>query len=71
MPSDVEQLELIKQQSLQQLADLRASPKPSYALDGQQVSWEQYAAGLERTVAWCERQLAARQPYEVRSRGVT
>jgi hypothetical protein len=71
MPSDIEQIETIKSEALAQLAELRAHPKPSYTVDGQQVSWTQYAESLERTVDWCDGKLAGYQPFEVRSQGVT
>ncbi|MBL9124448.1 MAG: hypothetical protein JNG90_12505, partial [Planctomycetaceae bacterium] len=50
---------------------LTVDPKPSYQLDGQSVSWADYLAQLRATVEWCERQLAAGEPFEFRSRGCT
>jgi len=69
MATDREQIESIKAQALQQLADLRANPKPSYSIDGQNVAWDAYLASLERTVDWCDRKLAGYEPYEIASRG--
>lgn len=69
--SDQQQLETIKSLALAQLAELRAVPKPTYTLDGQTVSWESYAASLERTIDWCDQKLAALAPYEIRSEGTT
>ncbi len=71
MPSDVEQLETIRSQALAQLIDLRANPKPSYSIDGQQVSWESYGESLQRTIDWCDARLAGREPLEIHTRGVT
>ena len=71
MPNDQQQLEAIKSLALSQLAELRAAPKPTYSLDGQSVSWETYAASLERTVDWCDQKLAALAPFEIRSEGIT
>ena len=71
MPTDQQQLESIKSLAIAQLAELRAAPKPSYTLDGQSVSWESYAASLERTIDWCDRKLAALTPFEIRSEGTT
>jgi hypothetical protein len=68
MPSDRES---IKSLALAQLAELRASPKPSYSIDGQQVSWESYAASLMQTVDWCDEKLAGYEPFEHRSQGYT
>jgi hypothetical protein len=69
--SDVEQIQAIRSQSLAQLDDLRANPKPTYWLDGQRVHWQQYAESLQTTVDWCDQKLIDYQPFEVRSRGVT
>lgn len=69
--TDQQQLETIKSLALAQLAELRAVPKPTYSLDGQTVSWESYAASLERTIDWCDQKLAALAPYEIRSEGTT
>jgi len=69
--SDIEQIQAIRSQSLAQLDDLRANPKPTYWLDGQRVHWQQYAESLQTTVDWCDQKLIDYQPFEVRSRGVT
>lgn len=71
MPSDKEQTETIKSQTLQQIADLRANPKPTYDIDGQSISWESYVESLQRTVDWCDRKLAGYDPYEHRTEGLT
>lgn len=71
MPSDTEQLETIKTQTLAVMAEVTANPKPSYAIDGQRVSWGVYLAQLQATVDWCERKLAGQQPFEIRSQGTT
>jgi hypothetical protein len=71
MPSDLEQLQTIRNQTLQQIADLRANPKPTYTIDGQQVSWESYVESLQRTVDWCDGKLNAAQPFEFVSRGIS
>jgi hypothetical protein len=69
--SEIEQIQSIRSQSLAQLDELRASPKPTYWLDGQRVHWEQYAASLQRTIDWCNEKLTQHEPFEVRSQGVT
>ena len=71
MPSDLEQLRAIRSQTLALIAEIPAEPKPSYALDGQSVSWGDYLAKLRVTVDWCERKLAGEEPFEIRSRGTT
>ena len=71
MPSDYEQIEAIKSQTLAQLVALRADPKPTYSIDGQTVSWTAYIRSLEETIEWCNAQLRGLQPAEVESRGCT
>ena len=71
MASDLEQLRTIRSQALAIIAEITASPKPSYALDGQSVSWGDYLAKLRSTVDWCERKLAGEEPFEIHSRGTT
>ncbi len=71
MPSDLEQLQTIKAQTLALIAQLTADPKPTYYLDGQTVSWSDYLGRLQATVDWCERKLAGQEPFEIHSRGIT
>lgn len=71
MPSDVEQIETIRSQTLALLAELTAHPKPSYRLDGQTISWNAYLARLRETIDWCDRKLAGQTPFEIPSQGGT
>jgi len=71
MSTDAEQLQTIKSQTLALIAELTASPKPTYEIDGQEVSWGDYLARLQATVDWCERKLAGEEPFEIRSQGTT
>ena len=71
MPTDAEQLQTIKTQTLALIAELTANPKPSYTIDGQRVSWGDYLARLQDTVDWCGRKLAGEEPFEIRSQGTT
>jgi hypothetical protein len=71
MPSDYEQIQTIKSQTLAQLVELRADPKPTYSIDGQTVSWTAYLRSLEDTIEWCNAQLRGLEPAEVQSRGCT
>lgn len=71
MPSDLEQIAAIRSQTLALLAELTANPKPSYTIDGQSVSWDDYLARLQATVDWCNAKLAGEDPFEVHSQGIT
>jgi hypothetical protein len=71
MPSDLEHVRTIKSQTLALIAELTANPKPTYSLDGQTVSWNDYLAALQATVDWCERKLAGEEPFEIHSQGIT
>ncbi len=71
MSSDLEQIQTIKSQTLALIAELTANPKPTYSLDGQTVSWNDYLARLQATVDWCQRKLAGEEPFEIHSQGIT
>jgi len=71
MPSDAQQIATIKTQTLARIAEITAEPKPSYQLDGQKVGWSDYLEQLRATVEWCNKRLAAEEPFEIRSRGYT
>ncbi|MCC6125824.1 MAG: hypothetical protein IT426_12730 [Pirellulales bacterium] len=67
--SNAEQLEIVKSQTLARIAEITAQPKPTYQIDGQMVAWGDYLHQLQRTVDWCNAQLAAHAPIEVQSQG--
>ncbi len=69
--ADADVIKTIKSQTLSLISDMTANPKPSYSLDGQRISWHEYLAQLQRTVDWCDRQLAGEDPFEVHSTGYT
>jgi hypothetical protein len=69
--SDREQIESIRSQTLAQLVDLRANPKPTYSIDGQTVSWTDYIRSLEETVDWCDAKLLGLAPFELQSQATT
>ena len=71
MAIDREQLLTIRSSALAQLAELRETPKPTYTVDGQTVSWESYARSLQDTVDWCDTKLAGDEPFEIHSQGYT
>ena len=71
MPTHRDQLLTIRSAAIAQLAELRETPKPTYTVDGQTVSWESYAGSLQGTVDWCDSKLAGDEPFEVHSQGYT
>lgn len=68
---DSTQIVAIRTQTLAQLQQIRAEPKPTYWIDGQRVHWQQYVESLQQTVDWCDRKLAEYEPFEVRSQGTS
>lgn len=71
MPTDAEQLATIKTQTLAIIVSITASPKPSYNIDGQSISWGDYLKQLQDSVAFVDTQLASIAPYEIHSQGFT
>lgn len=71
MPSDLEQIAAIKSQTLARMVEITAQPKPSYEIDGQRVDWAAYLKQLQATVAWCDDQLSAGEPFEERTQSAT
>jgi hypothetical protein len=71
MSADLEQIALIRSQTLALIAQITAAPKPSYNIDGQQVAWGDYLRQLQQTVDWCNRKLAEGLPCELRSQAFT
>ena len=70
MASETEQIATIRSLTLTQLEQIRASPKPTYSIDGQQVSWTAYVESLQRTIDWCDRKLADYEVFEIHSQGL-
>ncbi len=65
------QLRTIRSQTLAIIEEITKSPKPTYAIDGQSVSWETYLKQLQSTVSWCNTQLASESPCEIRTQAGT
>ncbi|HEX3870237.1 MAG TPA: hypothetical protein VHV77_07375 [Pirellulales bacterium] len=69
MPTLLENLMTARQNVAANLAEITAQPKPTYAIDGQEVSWqslfESYVAQLQALNA----QIAAADPFEGVSQG--
>lgn len=71
MPTNLERVAAIKSQALARIEEITASPKPSYNIDGQEVKWSEYLKQLQETVAWCDKQQRAEEPFEIHSIGFT
>jgi hypothetical protein len=71
MSAEAEQIAVIRTQTLAQLVALRAEPKPSYSIDGQTVSWTEYARSLQDTIDWCDRKLLDCAPFEFQGEATT
>ena len=71
MPTDQELVAQIRAQTLALIAEITAGPKPTYQVDGQMIAWGAYLQQLQDTVAWCDTQLAAAAPVEIRTQAVT
>ena len=69
--ADADTIRTIKSQALANIAEITASPKPTYSIDGQSVSWTQYLAELQKTIDWCDSQLADEEPFEVHIQAYT
>lgn len=71
MPTDLQQIQTVKTQTLAVIADLTANPKPSYEIDGQRVSWNDYLTNLRQTIDWCDAKQAAYEPFEIATQATT
>lgn len=67
MTTDLSSIRTIRSQTLAMIAELTQSPKPTYSVENQSVSWESYLKQLQATVDWCDRQLTAEEPFEIRT----
>ncbi len=67
MPSDSDYYRTIKSQTLSIIQQITAEPKPSYSLDGQTVSWNEYLSRLRATVDWCDERIQGEEPFEFRT----
>jgi hypothetical protein len=71
MSTDVQQITVIKSQTLACIAEITAQPKPTYQIDGQSIAWGNYLLQLQQTVDWCNEKLAGARPFEMQSQAYT
>lgn len=48
----------IREAAATRLSELLASPKPSYSIDGQSVSWGDYHERLTKQIEWATKELS-------------
>lgn len=58
---DTTKLELAKSQILDRIVEITASPKPSYSIDGQSFSWNEYLKTLTDQVKALDEIIAGMQ----------
>ena len=71
MATDAENLRTARSNFIAKLAEVSASPKPSYIVNGQQFSWTEFYTFLTQQIAQIDNLIAAEDgPYEVQVEGV-
>ena len=71
MPSNLDNLKTIRSQILTDLADLTAHRKPTYSVDGQTFSWNDYRSRLIADLREIDELIAAEEPLERQTQGYT
>jgi hypothetical protein len=61
-------LKAVKENIAARLAEITASPKPSYSIDGQSVSWTEYFNSLVQQLK--EIEAREQEPWEIRQRAI-
>ena len=69
--NELSQIQMIRSQILNVLTEITCSPKPSYTLDGQCVSWSEYLNQLRKTLGWCDERILQLEPFVNHSIGTT
>ena len=64
-------LRTARDQMAARLKDITVSPKPSYSIDGQSISWGDYIAQLTDGLARLDGLISGGEPFEVVSQGIT
>lgn len=62
--TNLENLQTIRSNIISELASITASRKPTYSIDGQSVSWDQYRISLMQMLKEVNEQINAESPYE-------
>ena len=69
MATDAENLATAKSNFLAKLAEISVSPKPSYVVDGQSVSWTEYYKFLTTAIADINALTNDETPFEIHTTG--
>lgn len=64
MPTYLDNLKTAREQIAANLAEMTASPKPSYTIDGQTVSWQGLFDSYIRQLEQLDARIAAGEPFE-------
>jgi len=75
MASYEDNLRTARENIAARLAEITASPKPSYSIDGQSVSWTEYSNSLVQQLKEVNQQLQEiesgnEEPWEIRQRAI-
>lgn len=71
MATYLENLATARDNFAAKLAEISASPKPSYSIDGQSVSWTEYYKFLSDQVDKVNEQINSGEPFEEVGQGIT
>lgn len=62
--ADLSDLQTIESQLITRIKEVTAQPKPSYNIDGQSVSWNQYMESLWKQLKQVQDQINGADPFE-------
>jgi len=67
----VDDLKTTRDNIAARLAEITASPKPSYSIDGQTVQWAAYLRALTSQLEDVNKAISSAEPYEYQTRAIT
>lgn len=65
MATDLENLQTIRTNLISALVTQSASPQPSYNIDGQAMSWNEYRQSLLTQIGQLDALIGAEEPFEI------
>ena len=66
----IDELTDIRDQIVARIKEITAEKKPTYTIDGQSVSWNEYFDSLMKQLQTINAEIATGEPYEVQSTGL-